>query len=64
LLSINIKVKMNGTVFLLVVLYGCETWCLTVRREHRLRVLEDRVLREMLGPKGRTGQGAEGDAGA
>jgi hypothetical protein len=28
-----------------VVLYGCETWSLTLREEHRLRVFENRVLR-------------------
>jgi hypothetical protein len=32
-------------------LYGCETWSLTVREEHRLRVFEKRVLRKILGPK-------------
>jgi hypothetical protein len=35
-----------------VVLYGCETWSLTVREEHRLRVFENRVLRRIFGPKG------------
>jgi hypothetical protein len=34
-----------------VVLYGCETWSLTLRKEHRLRVFENRVLRRILGPK-------------
>jgi hypothetical protein len=34
-----------------VVLYGCETWSLTLREEHRLRVFEDRVLRRIFGPK-------------
>jgi len=34
-----------------VVLYGCETWSLTVREERRLRVLENRVLRRIFGPK-------------
>jgi len=32
-------------------LYGCETWSLTFREERRLRVLENRVLRGMFGPK-------------
>jgi hypothetical protein len=36
---------------LLAVLYGCVTWSLTLREEHRLRVFENRVLRRMLGPK-------------
>jgi hypothetical protein len=34
-----------------VVLYGCETWSLTLREEHRLRVFENRVLRRILGPE-------------
>jgi hypothetical protein len=33
-----------------VVLYGCETWSLTVREEHKLRVFENRVLRRIFGP--------------
>jgi hypothetical protein len=33
------------------VLYGCETWSLTLREEHRLRVFENRVLRRIFGPK-------------
>jgi hypothetical protein len=38
-------------IFLPVVLYGCETWSLTLREEHRLRVFENRVLRRVFGPK-------------
>jgi hypothetical protein len=34
-----------------VVLYGCETWSLTLREKHRLRVFENRVLRRIFGPK-------------
>jgi hypothetical protein len=34
-----------------VVLYGCETWSLTLREEHRLRVFENRALRRIFGPK-------------
>jgi hypothetical protein len=37
---------------LAVVLYGCATWSLTLREEHRLRVFENRVLRRILGLKG------------
>jgi hypothetical protein len=51
LLSKNIKIKIYRTVTLPVVLYGCETWLLTLREEHRLRVFENRVLRRMFGPK-------------
>jgi hypothetical protein len=35
-----------------VVLYGCETWSLTLREGHRLRVSDNRVLRRIFGPKG------------
>jgi hypothetical protein len=34
-----------------VVLYGCETWSLTLREEHKLMMFENRVLRRMFGPK-------------
>jgi hypothetical protein len=34
-----------------MVLYGCETWSLTLREEHRLSVFENRVLRRIFGPK-------------
>jgi hypothetical protein len=34
-----------------VVLYRCETWCLTLREEHRLWVFENRVLRRIFVPK-------------
>jgi hypothetical protein len=37
--------------FFPVVLYGCETWSLTLREEHRLRGFENRVLRKIYGPK-------------
>jgi hypothetical protein len=36
---------------LLVVLYGCEILSLTLRKEHRLRVFENRVLRRTFGQK-------------
>jgi hypothetical protein len=51
LLSRNIKIRIYKTIILPVVLYGCETWSLTVREEHRLRVFENRVLRRIFGPK-------------
>jgi hypothetical protein len=44
-------VKIYKTIILPIVLYGCETWSLTLREEHRLRVFENRVLRRLLGPK-------------
>jgi len=51
LLSKNLKIKIYRTIILLVVLYGCETWSLTLREERRLRVLEKMVLRRIFGPK-------------
>jgi hypothetical protein len=51
LLSKNIKVGIYKTIILPVVLYGCETWSLTLREERRLRVYEKRVLR-IFGLKG------------
>jgi hypothetical protein len=51
LLSKNTKVRVYRTVILPVVLYGCETWSLTLRDEERLRVFENKVLRWTFGPK-------------
>jgi hypothetical protein len=51
LLSRNIKAKIYKTIILPAVLYGCETWSLTFREEHRLRAFENRVLRRIFGPK-------------
>jgi hypothetical protein len=45
LLSRNVKVKIYKTKILAVVLYGRETWSVTLREEHRLRVFMNRVLR-------------------
>ena len=47
----NLKIKIYRTIILPVVLCGCETWSLTLREEHRLRVFENRVLRGIFGPK-------------
>ena len=41
----------NRTIILPVVLYGCETWSLTLREKRRLRVFENRALRRIFGPK-------------
>ena len=51
LLSKNLKIKIYRTVILPVVLYGCETWSLTLREERKLRVFENRVLRQIFGPR-------------
>jgi len=49
--SKDIKIKIYRTIILPVVFYGCETWSLTLRKEHRLRAFENRVLRRIFGPK-------------
>jgi len=51
LLSKNAKIKTYRTIILSIVLYGCETWSLTLREERRLWVYENRVLRRIFGPK-------------
>jgi hypothetical protein len=51
LLLKKLKIKIYKTVILPVVLYGCETWSLNLREEHRLRVHENTVLRRIFGPK-------------
>jgi hypothetical protein len=51
LLSKNIKIKKYRTTIFPFILYGFETWSLTLREECRLRVLENRVLRRLFGPK-------------
>jgi hypothetical protein len=50
LLSKNVKIRIYKTIILPLVLHGCETWSLTLREEHRLRVFENRVLRKIFGP--------------
>jgi hypothetical protein len=52
LLSKNLKIRIHRTIIFPVVLYGCETWSLTLKEERRLRVFENRVLRRIFGPKG------------
>ena len=51
LLSKNVKIKIYRTIILPVVLYGCETWSLTLQEERNLRVFENMVLRRIFGPK-------------
>ena len=50
LLSKNLKIKIYRTIILPFVLYGCETWPLTLREERRLSVFENRVLRRIFEP--------------
>jgi hypothetical protein len=49
LLSKNLKIKIYRAIILPVVLYGCETWLVTLREEARLRVFEKGVLRKIFG---------------
>ena len=51
LLSKDLKIKIYRIIILPVVMYGCETWSLTLREECRLRVFENRMLRRIFGPK-------------
>ena len=51
LLSKNLKIKIYRAIILPVVLYGCETWLLTLREERKLRVFENMVLRRIFGPR-------------
>jgi hypothetical protein len=51
LLSGNVKAKIYKTIILPIVWYGCDIWSFTLRKEHRLRVFENRVLRGIFGPK-------------
>ena len=53
LLSKNLKIKIleYKTIIFPVVLRGCEAWSHTVRKERRLRVFENRILRQIFGPK-------------
>jgi len=50
LLSKNLKIKIGRTMTLPVVMYGCETWSLTLREGRKLRVFENMVLRRIFGP--------------
>jgi hypothetical protein len=51
LLSKNIKIKIYTAVILPAILYGCETWSLTLKEEYPLKVFENGVLRRIFGPK-------------
>jgi len=51
LLSKNLKIKIYRTIILTVVLYGCETWSLTLREGRKLKVFQNMVLRRIFGPR-------------
>jgi hypothetical protein len=50
-LSKNLRIKIYRTIILPVLLYGCETWSLILREEHRLMVFANRVLKRIFRPK-------------
>jgi hypothetical protein len=51
MLSENVKIEPSKTIIFPVVLYGYETWCRTLREEHRLRIFQNGELRRILGLK-------------
>jgi hypothetical protein len=51
LLPKNLKIKIHRTIILPIVLYGFETWSLTLREERKMRVFENMVLRRIFGPR-------------
>jgi len=51
LLPKNLKIKIYRTIILPIVLYGYETWSLTIRKGHGLRVFQNKMLRRIIGPK-------------
>jgi len=51
LLSKNLKIKIYRTIILPIVLYGCETWSLTLTEDRMLTVFENMVLRRIFGPR-------------
>jgi len=50
-LSKNLKIRIYISIILPAVVYVCETWSLTLREVHRMRVLEKRALRRIFGPE-------------
>jgi hypothetical protein len=51
LLSKNIKIRIYKTIILPLLQYGCQTWSITLSKEHRLRVFGNRVLKRIFGLK-------------
>ena len=47
----RLEIKIYKTIILPVLLYGCEAWSLVLREESRLRIFENRILRQIFGPK-------------
>jgi hypothetical protein len=50
-ISKNVNIKINGTIILPVISYGCETWSLTLEVGHRLKVFMNRMQTRILGPR-------------
>jgi hypothetical protein len=46
------NIKVRKSIIISCFLYGCESWSLTLKKECKLRVFENRVLRKVFGPKG------------
>jgi hypothetical protein len=59
LLAKNIKINIYRSIIFLAVLFGCETWSLTLREECKLRVFENRVLRRICALKRDSNRGVE-----
>jgi hypothetical protein len=51
LLFKNLEIKIYRTIILSVVVYGSATWSLTLRKECKMKVSENKVLRRIFGPK-------------
>ena len=62
LLSKNMKIKAYRTIILSLVVCGYETWFLTLRKECRLRMLENRMLKRIFGPRRDEATGVENPA--
>ena len=60
--SDRLAYKIYRTIILPVVLYGCETWSLTLKEERKLRVFENMVLRRICGPRSDEVTGNGGDS--
>ena len=51
LLSKNVNIKIQNAIILRALLHGCETWSFTLKERHWRKVVENRVLRRIIGPK-------------
>ena len=51
IVSKNLKIKIYRGIILPVILYGCETWSLTLREERKQRAFENKLFMRVYGPK-------------